>query len=358
MPREPEQQNTAIVVTSIARPNRALRQLADGARQRRYRFYVMGDVSSPPDFHLDGCEFFSLERQRQLGFLTAERCPERHYARKNIGYLQAIRDGAARIVETDDDNIPRAEFWDARPRTIIASVCAASGWVNVYQYFTDRDIWPRGLPLQFVRRPAPPWDSLPLSESDCPIQQGLADENPDVDAVYRLVLPLPVRFRRGRSVALAPGAWCPFNSQNTVFWKDAYPLLYLPAFCSFRMTDIWRSFIAQRICWENGWAVLFHDATVLQERNAHDLMKDFRDELPGYLQNDQIREILERLPLRSGLQHIEDNLRRCYEALISASILSQNELPLLNAWLQDLASISQRQRSISNDHGPHSEGAQ
>ena len=34
-------------------------------------------------------------------------------------------------------------------------------------------------------------------ESDCPIQQGLADRNPDVDAIYRLILPLPFSFMCG-----------------------------------------------------------------------------------------------------------------------------------------------------------------
>ena len=122
-----------------------------------------------------------------------------------------------------------------------------------------------------------------MADTSCPIQQGLVDGDPDVDAVYRLVLDLPFRFERGASVALGTGAWCPFNSQNTSWWPDAYALMYLPAYCSFRMTDIWRSFVAQRIAWENGWSVLFREATVRQRRNPHDLMRDFRDEVPGYV---------------------------------------------------------------------------
>ena len=47
------------------------------------------------------------------------------------------------------------------------------------------------------------------------------------------------------------------------------------------MTDIWRSFVAQRIAWTNNWSVLFDEPTVWQERNEHDLMRDFRDEVPG-----------------------------------------------------------------------------
>ena len=95
---------------------------------------------------------------------------------------------------------------------------------------------------------------MPAQTVACPIQQGLADGNPDVDAIFRLVLPLPMNFGRKPPIALCRGAWCPFNSQNTSWWPAAYPLLYLPAYCSFRMTDIWRSFVAQRICWENGWS--------------------------------------------------------------------------------------------------------
>src|SRR3712207_7949160 len=50
------------------------------------------------------------------------------------------------------------------------------------------------------------YDLLRMEEIRCPIQQGLADENPDVDAIYRLALPLPQNFRSDRRVALGPGS--------------------------------------------------------------------------------------------------------------------------------------------------------
>jgi hypothetical protein len=173
-------------------------------------------------------------------------------------------------------------------------------------------------------------------EVACPIQQGLADENPDVDAVYRLLMPLPVVFRKGVRVALGSGSWCPFNSQNTVFWSDAFPLLYLPSYCSFRMTDIWRSFVAQRIAWENGWHILFRDATVTQLRNDHSLMKDFADEVPGYLHNRKIADTLAALSLKRGVDAIPRNLRAAYAALIDLGVIGTPEMPLLEAWLADL----------------------
>src|SRR5215218_1610013 len=144
----------SLIVTSIASPNHVLRALAEGCRERGHRFIVVGDVPSPRDFRLEGCDFYGLEEQYETGLRSARLCPTRHYARKNLGYLLAIRDGARVIVETDDDNIPREEFWDDRRRRQSVPVVKTDGWVNVYRYFTDANIWPRGLPLDEVGKPS------------------------------------------------------------------------------------------------------------------------------------------------------------------------------------------------------------
>ena len=334
--------HTALVVTSINAPNPVMEALRDGARAAGVRFLIIGDTKSPPDFALDGAEFLDVDAQRGAGFAFGMLCPTRHYARKNIGYLVAMRDGARVIIETDDDNFPHSPFFHPRERMASARVVSSHGWANIYRYFTDALIWPRGLPLDSVHAPLTPFDELSTALLDCPIQQGLADANPDVDAIYRLLLPLPQTFRTDRRVILGAHAWCPFNSQNTAWWSDAFPLLYLPAYCSFRMTDIWRSFVAQRIAAVNGWHVLFHEATVWQERNEHNLMKDFTDEVPGYLHNASIRDALERLALVAGTSLIPDNLRQCYRALVDMGVVGAEELPLLEAWLEDIVKIRSR----------------
>lgn len=328
-----------LVVTSISRPNPVLSSLAAGALEHEIPFFLIGDVASPPEFILAGCSFYSIAQQEALDFHIASLTPKRHYARKNIGYLLAMKRGAKIIIETDDDNLPHPSFWEPRNRAIQTSTLHGAGWVNSYRYFADVPIWPRGLPLDAIHNRLPEFESLPVRLCDCPIQQGLADENPDVDAIYRLILPLPVRFRGDRTVALGEHSWCPFNSQNTTWWADCFPLLYLPAYCSFRMTDIWRSFVAQRIAWANGWSILFSKATVRQERNDHRLMSDFEDEVPGYLNNRLIGEALERLNLEPGQSHIPDNLQLCYEALIKIGVIGAQEMTLLDAWLADLSDI-------------------
>ena len=81
---------------------------------------------------------------------------------------------------------------------------------------------------------------------------------------------------------------------------------------------------------------MFHAATVRQERNEHNLLKDFEDEVPGYLHNDRIRKTLEDLELKSGAGRCADNMVKCYSALIQLRLVGQEEEPLLRAWLDDM----------------------
>jgi len=328
--------NISLVITSISAPNEILTSIAGQCKARGYQFIVIGDEPSPKDFEIDGCDFYSISDQLNTGFKFASECPTRHYARKNIGYLIAIQNGAKIIIETDDDNMPYESFWDLPERYNTEKVIEDSSWINLYRYFTDEKIWPRGYPLEEVSKELKPYDSLETKEVDCPIQQGLADANPDVDAIYRLVMPLPVMFRKDRRIVLSKGSWCPFNSQNTIWYPDAFPLLYLPSYCSFRMTDIWRSFIAQRIAHVNGWGVLFYEPTVTQDRNEHNLMRDFKDEVPGFLNNAKMCDELERLNLIPGVEKIGDNLRLCYEKFIEMNLVGESELGLLDAWLESV----------------------
>jgi hypothetical protein len=325
---------TSIVVTTINNPNKAIKALNKGAIKNNWNFIIIGDQKSPSEYNLAGVKYFSLEDQYLTKFKFAKLCPLNHYSRKNIGYLIAAKEGSEIIVETDDDNIPRKEFWKQRNLNIVLNKIENTGWINIYKYFSNELIWPRGLPLSEINNII--LNGGLVEDTLCPIQQGLADKNPDVDAIYRLILPLPKNFNRINPIALGVNAWCPFNSQNTTWWKIAFPLLYLPSYCSFRMTDIWRSFIAQRIAWEYNWSIMFHNATVYQERNEHNLMRDFNDEIPGYLNNDNIKTSLLNMKLDSNIKNINDNVTKCYRLLIKMNLIDKKELILLESWLKDL----------------------
>jgi len=329
----------ALVVTSIVGPNEPLSLLAAGAIKHGWSFYVIGDQKSPVDFRLAGCQYLAIADQLCLPFRYSQQCPPNHYARKNIGYLVAIRDGAKIIVETDDDNLPRESFWAPRELDREGVFLPTAGWTNVYKLFSDNSIWPRGFPLTEIRKPVPNRTELSPVNSECPIQQGLADGNPDVDAIYRLVFDHDTHFTANKAVILGENAWCPFNSQNTTWFESVFPFLYLPAHCSFRMTDIWRSFVATRWLQKKRGRIAFHSATVYQQRNQHNLMKDFADEVVGYLSNSEIKEVLEAVPWSPKPEVF---MQSAYAQLIARGWVGKNELELLASWFADLANLGLR----------------
>lgn len=106
------------------------------------------------------------------------------------------------------------------------------------------------------------------------------------------------------------------------------------------MCDIWRSFIAQRCLWEIDAGIVFHPPEVIQERNPHNLNKDFDDEIPGYRLNDKIAKILQQTQLDGkGWEGMTSNLKTCYEALIREEIFPKEEMSLVAEWVSILESF-------------------
>ncbi|HEX3720188.1 MAG TPA: STELLO glycosyltransferase family protein [Verrucomicrobiae bacterium] len=329
------------VVTTIQPPTAAMRQLGRALDSCGGQLLIVADKKGPHTYALSKAELLTLEQQIALPLRLPKLLPVNHYVRKNVGYLIAISRKASCLYETDDDNAPNGK-WKPRSATVRAATVRQAGWRNVYAYFSRSVLWPRGFPLEEImssRESRFPKQSTPAAVFS-PIQQGLADGNPDVDAIWRLVQSTDIRFASKPSLALARGVWCPFNSQTTWWWPEAYPLLYLPSYCTFRMTDIWRSFIAQRCVWELGGVVTFHSPEVVQERNQHNLLRDFQDEVPGYLSNARICNILGQLKLKPGKASVSENLMCCYESLVAENIFPRNELRLVKAWLADLKSMA------------------
>jgi hypothetical protein len=330
----------AAVITTIQEPTGCVRQLASALRRADGLVVIIGDAKGPAKFEVEGAVLISLEEQLRLPLALSRLLPTGHYARKNLGYLIAAGRGATCIYETDDDNAP-GDGWHPRSLCVDAQSVEARSWLNVYRLFCDDLIWPRGFPLNLVRDQAT-WRHDPAAPQlavESPVQQGLVNGSPDVDAVWRLILDREFTFARRPSVWLPPHTWCPFNSQSTWWWPQAYPLMYLPSYCSFRMTDIWRSFVAQRCLWEMGFGLVFHAAEVLQDRNVHNLTHDFHDEIPGYEGNERLVQTLERTRLETGADAAGDNLARCYRALVAEQFLPRDEITLVDAWLRDVKSL-------------------
>lgn len=331
----------AFVVTTIQAPTAGVRRIAAEATKSDLAFYVIGDEKSPEEWSCAGVVYLGAQAQRELSWAVIETLPFNTYARKLVGYLSAAASGADWIRETDDDNAPYDAFFFEVPETIEGRTPElGERFINIYRFFTNRHVWPRGLPLNRVNSDAE-HQASPGSASGLVVLQSVADGDPDVDAVYRLTAPdtTDVVFAPGAPLIVPPGMWTPFNSQATTWPRQLLPLMYLPSTCSFRMTDIWRSYIAQRLMPDLGATLVITGPTVYQDRNQHDLMRDFRDEIEGYVGYERFVDTLEQTAITGGFSALLSDLRGLYMALIGAGFFTSAELPILDAWIADMESL-------------------
>jgi len=312
-------------------------------RQSGWQLIFVADLKTPKFEAPDGISVLSVEAQQARQDDFARRLPWRHYARKNLGYIQAIRGGAEVIFDTDDDNAPVLP-WRPRPAPG-ASVTLARPrrWVNVHAHFGAETTWPRGFPLEEVRNEAA-METEPAADENVVVWQGLVEGDPDVDAIYRLTRRDAPEFRAASPLVLPAASYCPFNSQNTWWSRPAFPYLYLPATVTFRFTDILRGLVAQRCFWAHGWRLGFQGVTARQERNAHNLLADFEDEIPCYLWPEKITRRLDALSLSTDAA---SNLKACYAALAEGGWVKPEELELVKAWLAEVAALVPRTIQLS-----------
>jgi hypothetical protein len=320
-----------IVITSIHEPSIGVISFS---QIPHHQLIVVGDAKTPSHWNCQNVVYLPIEKQKNIDENLDKVLPYNHYSRKMIGYLYAIRKKAAYIMETDDDNIPKLNFYIPDFQDVFETLLPNQGFVNIYQFFSHQKIWARGLPLSLVNTAFE--QATVLQSCKVGIWQGLIDENPDVDAIYRLTNNTPCFFEERSPIVLGKKTVSPFNSQNTVFKKELFSLLYLPAFVSFRFTDILRSLVAQPILWQTEYLVGFTKATVLQKRNPHDNFEDFLLEIPMYRYSEKIIEIVESVVTSNN--SIENNLFNAYEALLAHDIVEARELHILSIWLQAMAS--------------------
>lgn len=327
--------STHIVITSIFEPTPAILKFS---KISDCKLIVVGDKKTPKDWNCKNATFLDVDLQSNLGYEIEKYLPYNHYCRKMLGYIYSIKEGASAIVDTDDDNFPK-ESWGF-PSFVgnFDTLNNNLGFINIYKLFTDKNIWPRGLPLSLIKKSVSLKDKTSIKECNIGIWQGLADEDPDVDAIYRLLIGDECYFNEREPIVLSEGTISPFNSQNTLIRSELFPLLYLPSTTTFRFTDILRGLIAQPIMWAQGYKLGFTNASVTQFRNSHILMKDFESEIPMYLDSENALDVASSAVSKN--RNISDNLHAVYKALVQKEIVNKDEMKILEAWLRDIENSS------------------
>ena len=281
-----------LIITTINAETKAITKLKS---MPDCKLIIVGDLKTPI-YHDGEIDFLSIERQKELYPDLSDILPFNHYCRKNIGYVHALKNlEFDNLIETDDDNIPY-ENWLERfsKASFQESIYSDRNWINVYRFFTDKLIWPRGLPLKeiktehnFVRE---------ATQNNIGVIQGLADGDPDVDSVFRMVLGGEVTFSWDE---FAPASLLILLLTHRILYGEKNSSIGLSAFESiFRYTDIPRNDCAKGIL--KGFTLGFIGASVFQERNEHSLIKDFTDEVPMFLEQNPLVERLASIDLSSA----------------------------------------------------------
>ena len=349
------------VVTTIFAPSEAVIDSCRRLREYQGCLLVIGDAKGPVNYTLSpemaSCSynFVSYNEQQNFGGSFARALPHNHFGRKNLGYVAAIRNGAKSVWDFDDDNIfindKMSAFLESKKEDaevqVLGFAQSLEDVLNPYPVLGSTHFaWPRGFPLTQIKtegKTPKQFNTRHVNASlkNIGVVQSLANHDPDVDAIYRLQRKLPLNFMSTSEATILPvplGTMSPFNAQATL-WATPKALwgLYLPVSVHGRVSDIWRSYIFQRLAKEVCLQIAFSASPwVEQRRNAHSYIADLDAEHDLYFKTERLLEFLSTwLPLGKS-RLLSDMFVELYVALYEREYVDAADVLLSRFWIEEL----------------------
>lgn len=271
---------------------------------------VVGDKKTPPEARgyceSHNAEYLGIEEQEKLlPPKLLDLFPYNTPDRVILGCMLAYLRGCDRTIALDDDNFPVHSMF-VHKHSIAGNEVELDlfendeGWFNVHSLlFEEKGIpfYPRGFP----------WSKRTERASTCKmhlrkkvkviVNQGLVIGDPDIDALTRLAHPINVKGFNSENTRIGLlNTWSPFNYQNTCLSREMIPLYYRPPSAS-RNSDIWTSYLFNKLAEHFGDVIAFGHPLVKQVRNEHNLWDDLDLELVNNRATDQFVEILKNVEL-------------------------------------------------------------
>jgi len=312
-------------------------------------FFIAGDRKTPHTevkafiSMLGNAIYYSDTDQEKLGYRCSELIGWNRIMRRNIALLEAIKHGADIIVTIDDDNIPLERNYFAEFVRVLSQpfsglqVTSDDGWFNIGEYMIP-PIYHRGFPYD-KRHKEHTYVMRHVQGAKIGVAAGLWFGDPDIDAMVRItnrteVYQVAEVLRRG--LCVAPGLFAPTNSQNTAYLAELAPLFMVWTGVG-RYDDIWASYFAQRIMRDLGYHVYYGPPFVWQERNAHNLWQNLRDEILGMEYTPRFCDALLKNDLRDGT--VLEKMEYLYEHLKEKEYLPPIVYELGKAWCDDIRKV-------------------
>lgn len=266
-----------IVTTTINQPTVAIEKFDE---MTDWELVVIGDLKTSKNYKLERGSYWSPEAQEKYDKNLSDAIGWNCIQRRNFGLLIASELNADVVAIVDDDNIPLAGWG----KNIMVGQDIELDYYETELPAFDPigatnypHLWHRGFPLQLLSKRN--YSQKTKRIIHCDVQADFWNGDPDIDAVCRMEH-APECIFDDRYFPMAANKFSPFNSQNTFLSGSALKNYFLFPHIG-RMDDIWASYYLQA----KGLNVVYGKASVYQDRNIHDLVKDMKQEYLGYENN-------------------------------------------------------------------------
>jgi len=234
--------------------------------------------------------------------------------RRNVGYLMALEEGCDFIISIDDDNhcVSGQPYFGEHAVVVREdmegeAVHCSNGWYNICELMeTDPPgIYPRGFPYhaRHVRQE----QDLKVERGPVHINEGLWLQDPDVDAITWLACRPQAKGFHHRSLLLGGDTWTAINTQNTALARQAVAAFYflrmgypVAGLRIDRYGDIFAGYFCQACARHLAYGVRVGTPVARHARNAHDYLRDLREELGCILLVEELSEWLRELSLQGS----------------------------------------------------------
>jgi hypothetical protein len=251
--------------------------------------------------------------------------------RKLLGSIYLFEKLPDRVIFIDDDNYvdPKKNFLQGHlvtnKKLNVISVNAKSKWPNLYKYFVEKSKVPfyaRGFPWKSRNVGANNFINKKKSKNiiaNC----GYILADPDIDANSRLFWPIEtLGVKKQNHFALDKENYFPLNDQNTSIAKNYIPLYFKPL-SGGRNSDIWTSYLIEKVAYSFDETVTYGPPIITQVRNKHDYWKDYDLEKEHNISTDLFAEILESIKISNTSSRLSAFINLCDKFMKKLNLLSK-----------------------------------
>jgi hypothetical protein len=277
--------NKFIITTTINPPTKATRKFCEISDKKDFKFVIIGDLKTPHGEYYNlvknhkNVTYLNPDNQSELYPKLSDSIGWNTIQRRNIGFVFSYLNGADVVATVDDDNIPYDTWGD---NIMVGKEVDVDLYENISCPFFDpisvtehNDLWHRGFPIEYLNKKNQ-IEYKGKTKVKVLVQADFWDGDPDIDAICRLSKKPIVKFKKFEP--FCSNQLTPFNSQNTFLHREVLSKYSVLPFIG-RMDDIWGAYILQHY-FPN--SLVFSEASVYQERNPQDLVRNLENEIIGY----------------------------------------------------------------------------